>query len=214
LRLHGFVSKPEVQKLNRNSIFVFVNGRLIRDRTVQHAITEAYRNILPPTVFPVVLLFIEMPYVEVDVNVHPSKTECASGSSRRCTISSAIRQDGADEGASGAQFVNEIKAQPTAGQALTPGRGPSPPANLLRCSRRLCRRAMRDLRSMAESKWRRTRRSLPWGFPRTRGRGYTSPCTAGTAVPHNQVLPARMGIAAAKYLRRKKRTPTSRCWRL
>src|SRR3954462_12516500 len=53
LRIHGFVSKPEVQKLNRNSIFIFVNNRLIRDRLVQHAITEAYRNILPPTVFPV-----------------------------------------------------------------------------------------------------------------------------------------------------------------
>ena len=75
LRLHGFVSKPEVQKLNRNSIFIFVNGRLIRDRLVQHAITEAYRNIMPPTVFPVVLLFLEMPTAEVDVNVHPSKTE-------------------------------------------------------------------------------------------------------------------------------------------
>src|SRR5258708_3701763 len=75
LRLHGFVSKPEIQKLNRNSIYVFVNGRLIRDRLIQHAITEAYRNILPPTVFPVVLLFIEMPAAEVDVNVHPSKTE-------------------------------------------------------------------------------------------------------------------------------------------
>ena len=49
LRLHGFVSKPEIQKLNRNSIYVFVNGRLIRDRLVQHALTEAYRNILPPT---------------------------------------------------------------------------------------------------------------------------------------------------------------------
>jgi len=61
LRLHGFVSKPEIQKLNRNSIFVFVNGRLIRDRLIQHAITEAYRNILPPSVFPVVLLFLEMP---------------------------------------------------------------------------------------------------------------------------------------------------------
>src|SRR6266536_2794172 len=56
-RIHGFVSKPEIQKLNRNSIFVFVNGRLIRDRLIQHALTEAYRNILPPTVFPVVLLF-------------------------------------------------------------------------------------------------------------------------------------------------------------
>ena len=52
MRLHGFVSKPEIQKLNRNSIFVFVNGRLIRDRLVQHALTEAYRNIIPPTVYP------------------------------------------------------------------------------------------------------------------------------------------------------------------
>ena len=75
LRLHGFVSRPEVQKLNRNSIFIFVNGRLIRDRLMQHALSEAYRNILPPTVHPVVLLFLEMPATEVDVNVHPSKTE-------------------------------------------------------------------------------------------------------------------------------------------
>jgi len=41
MRIHGFVSKPEIQKLNRNSIFIFVNGRLIRDRLVQHALTEA-----------------------------------------------------------------------------------------------------------------------------------------------------------------------------
>src|ERR1044071_6998427 len=74
-RVHGFVSKPEIQKLNRNSIYVFVNGRLIRDRLIQHAIIEAYRNILPPTVYPVVLLFLELPSGEVDVNVHPSKTE-------------------------------------------------------------------------------------------------------------------------------------------
>src|SRR5690349_20705281 len=61
MRVHGFVSKPEIQKLNRNSIYVFVNGRLIRDRLVQHVLTEAYRNILPPTVYPVVLLFLELP---------------------------------------------------------------------------------------------------------------------------------------------------------
>ncbi len=75
LRLSGFVSKPELQKLNRNSIYVFVNGRLIRDRVILHAFAEAYRNILPPTSFPVVLLFLEMPPQEVDVNVHPAKTE-------------------------------------------------------------------------------------------------------------------------------------------
>ncbi|MBS1799593.1 MAG: DNA mismatch repair endonuclease MutL [Acidobacteria bacterium] len=75
LRLSGFVSKPDLQKLNRNSIYVFVNGRLIRDRLILHALTEAYRNIIPPTSYPVVLLFLEMPAEEVDVNVHPAKTE-------------------------------------------------------------------------------------------------------------------------------------------
>ncbi len=75
LRLSGFYSKPELQKLNRNSIYIFVNKRLIRDRLLLHAITEAYRNIIPPTSFPVVLLFLEMPPEEVDVNVHPAKTE-------------------------------------------------------------------------------------------------------------------------------------------
>jgi DNA mismatch repair protein MutL len=74
LRLTGFYSKPELQKLNRNSIYIFVNKRLIRDRLLMHAITEAYRNVIPPTSFPVVLLFLEMPPEEVDVNVHPAKT--------------------------------------------------------------------------------------------------------------------------------------------
>ncbi|MGO9316203.1 MAG: DNA mismatch repair endonuclease MutL [Terracidiphilus sp.] len=75
LRLTGFYSKPELQKLNRNSIYIFVNKRLIRDRLLMHAISEAYRNVIPPTSFPVVLLFVEMPPEEVDVNVHPAKTE-------------------------------------------------------------------------------------------------------------------------------------------
>ena len=75
MRLTGFYSKPELQKLNRNSIYIFVNKRLIRDRLLMHAITEAYRNVIPPTSFPVVLLFLEMPPEEVDVNVHPAKTE-------------------------------------------------------------------------------------------------------------------------------------------
>ncbi|QNI38462.1 DNA mismatch repair endonuclease MutL [Edaphobacter albus] len=75
LRFSGFVAKPELQKLNRNSIYIFVNGRLIRDRLILHALTEAYRNIIPPTSYPVVLLFLEMPPQEVDVNVHPAKTE-------------------------------------------------------------------------------------------------------------------------------------------
>ncbi len=75
IRVTGFVSRPEVQRSNRNGIYVFVNRRLIRDRLILHAISDAYRNIVPPGVFPVVLLFLELPYEEVDVNVHPSKIE-------------------------------------------------------------------------------------------------------------------------------------------
>src|SRR5512146_958788 len=121
IRVHGFVSKPEVQKLNRNSIFIFVNGRLIRDRLILHAITEAYRNILPPTVFPVVLLFLEMPFTEVDVNVHPSKTEV------RFRQQSALHDFVRDsvravqmQARPAPQFTREIHAEPTAAQALSP----------------------------------------------------------------------------------------------
>jgi DNA mismatch repair protein MutL len=75
LRVTGFTSRPEVQRSNRNGIFTFVNRRLVRDRLLLHAIGEAYRNIAPPGVFPVVLLFLNLPYQEVDVNVHPAKIE-------------------------------------------------------------------------------------------------------------------------------------------
>ncbi len=71
----GFVSRPQVQKNNRNSIFVFVNGRLIRDRLVLHALSSAYHNLMPQACYPFALLFLDCDSEEVDVNVHPSKTE-------------------------------------------------------------------------------------------------------------------------------------------
>jgi len=122
VKLHGFVSRPEIQKLNRNSIFIFVNGRLIRDRVVQHALTEAYRNVIPPTVYPVVLLFLEMPFTEVDVNVHPSKTEVRFRQSSvlhdfiRDSVRSVLMKTRPVPA-----FMTEIHAQPTASPSLTPG---------------------------------------------------------------------------------------------
>jgi len=121
VRLHGFVSRPEIQKLNRNSIFIFVNGRLIRDRVVQHALTEAYRNILPPTVYPVVLLFLEMPFTEVDVNVHPSKTEVRfrQSSGLHDFIRDSVRAV-LMKARPVPAFMAEIHAQPTASASLSP----------------------------------------------------------------------------------------------
>jgi DNA mismatch repair protein MutL len=122
MRIHGFVSKPEIQKLNRNSIFVFVNGRLIRDRLIQHALTEAYRNVIPPTVYPVVLLFLELPAGEVDVNVHPSKTEVRF---RQQTAMHDFVRDSVRGALMKArpvpQFVTEIRSRATASTSLTPG---------------------------------------------------------------------------------------------
>src|SRR5213083_163437 len=122
LRAHGFVSKPEIQKLNRNSIYVFVNGRLIRDRLIQHALTDAYRNILPPTMYPVVLLFLELPTEEVDVNVHPSKTEVRF---RQQTVMHDFVRDSVRAALMKArpvpQFATEIRAHPTATPSLIAG---------------------------------------------------------------------------------------------
>jgi DNA mismatch repair protein MutL len=75
LKLSGFISRPQFQKPNRNSIFIFVNRRLIRDRLILHALGEAYRNLIAAGTFPLALLFLGIPFDEVDVNVHPSKTE-------------------------------------------------------------------------------------------------------------------------------------------
>jgi len=120
VKLLGFVSKPEIQKLNRNSIFIFVNGRLIRDRLVQHALTEAYRNIIAPTVYPVVLLFLEMPATEVDVNVHPAKVEVRF---RQASVLHDFIRDSARAVLTKARpvpaFITEINAQPSASPSLS-----------------------------------------------------------------------------------------------
>ena len=121
LRLSGFYSKPELQKLNRNSIYIFVNKRLIRDRLMMHAITEAYRNVIPPTSFPVVLLFMEMPPEEVDVNVHPAKTEVRFR--QQSLVHDFVRDNlrlALVKARPAAEFLNALQSQPTASPSLIP----------------------------------------------------------------------------------------------
>jgi DNA mismatch repair protein MutL len=128
LRVSGFVSKPELQKLNRNSIYVFVNQRLIRDRLILHAVSEAYRNVIPPTSFPVVLMFFEMPPHEVDVNVHPSKTEVRF---RQPTYVHDFVRDSIRntliKARPAAEFLAALTTAPHATPALIPTTSPIPP---------------------------------------------------------------------------------------
>jgi DNA mismatch repair protein MutL len=127
LRLTGFVSKPELQKLNRNSIYVFANGRLIRDRLILHAFTEAYRNIIPPTSYPVTLLFIEMPPQEIDVNVHPAKTEVRfrQGSFVHDFIRDSVRA-ALMQARPAASFLTALHTGPTASASLMVDVSPLP----------------------------------------------------------------------------------------
>ena len=74
-KVQGFVSAPRERRTSRDAQFLFVNGRFVRDRLIGRALSEGYRSILPHGVYPVALLFIEVPLEEVDVNVHPAKTE-------------------------------------------------------------------------------------------------------------------------------------------
>lgn len=74
-RVTGFVSAPRDRRTTREAQYFFVNRRYVRDRMIGRALTEGYRSILPYGFYPAALLFIETPLEEVDVNVHPAKTE-------------------------------------------------------------------------------------------------------------------------------------------
>jgi DNA mismatch repair protein MutL len=74
-RVTGFVSAPRDRRTSRDSQYLFVNRRFVRDRMIGRSLSEGYRSILPYGVYPAALLFVETPLEEVDVNVHPAKTE-------------------------------------------------------------------------------------------------------------------------------------------
>lgn len=74
-RILGWVGHPEQHRAQADGQYVFVNGRAIRDRVVNHAIRSAYEESLPKGRAPCWALFIEMPAELVDVNVHPTKHE-------------------------------------------------------------------------------------------------------------------------------------------
>ncbi len=83
LALSGYICPPEVNRSTSGAIYTFINGRCIRDRVVQHAVIEGYRNLLMKGRFPVVVLFLTLDPAMVDVNVHPTKHEVRFRDQRR-----------------------------------------------------------------------------------------------------------------------------------
>lgn len=74
-RIWGFVGHPSQNKGTRKGQYLFLNGRCIQDRSLQHALGEAYRGLVMVGRYPVAFLFLEVPADQVDVNVHPTKAE-------------------------------------------------------------------------------------------------------------------------------------------
>jgi DNA mismatch repair protein MutL len=89
-RVTGFVSAPRDRRTSRDSQYLFVNRRFVRDRMIGRSLSEGYRSILPHGVYPAALLFIETPREEVDVNVHPAKTEVRFR--RSAAVADAVRE--------------------------------------------------------------------------------------------------------------------------
>lgn len=75
VRVTGYVAPPNQHRANRNQITLFINGRWVRDGHLTFAVMQAYHTLLPTGRYPVALIFINLPPEEVDVNVHPTKSE-------------------------------------------------------------------------------------------------------------------------------------------
>lgn len=99
-RITGYVSAPRERRTNRDSQYFFVNRRFVRDKIVAAGLSEGFRSILPHGVYPVALLFLDIPVEEIDVNVHPAKTEVRfrRGEAVKDVIAEAVRNSLANAG--------------------------------------------------------------------------------------------------------------------
>lgn len=79
----GYISLPALTRANRSTIDLFVNRRYVEDRTLTHAVVQAYHTLLPVGRYPVAVVLVEIDPSQVDVNVHPQKTQVRFSEERR-----------------------------------------------------------------------------------------------------------------------------------
>jgi DNA mismatch repair protein MutL len=120
-RIHAFVSTPERTRPNGQGLYLFVNGRPVRDRLLRHALIESYRDLLPRGRFPIGVVFLEVPPGDVDVNVHPAKWEVRFSDPQ--AIHRAIRH-AVREAMSSRTWLGGMIAPATAPSATDPGADP------------------------------------------------------------------------------------------
>ena len=121
--LSGFVSLPHEQRTSSRSQFLYVNRRMVRDRMLTHAIRLAYQDLIPTNAYPAVILFLEVDPEQVDVNVHPCKTEIRFRHSN--SVHQAIRH-GIEEALLGERKSLSHLARDLSGSDLQVGGRPYP----------------------------------------------------------------------------------------
>jgi len=124
-RLWGFIGHPSESRSTRKGQYLFLNGRWIQDRSLQHALTEAYRGLLMVGRNPITFLFLETPPETVDVNVHPTKAEVRFRDSQTLyrLVLSTIRNRflGMDLNSSLSVGSGGVKLEPVKPRSVDPG---------------------------------------------------------------------------------------------
>lgn len=75
MKLSGFISPPSIQRSTASGLYIYVNGRFVRDKVIRHALLRGYDNLIMRGKYPLAILFLEIDPAAVDVNVHPAKSE-------------------------------------------------------------------------------------------------------------------------------------------
>lgn len=137
LKIRGLISRPDHQAATARYQYFLVNRRLVSDRLLSGALREAYQDLLPRGRYPVVVLHLELPPDQVDVNVHPAKAEVRfrEGGRVYAGLLTALRQTLAGESGPARGLANSAQWQPASPRAaeplpvaLFPPSAPSPPA--------------------------------------------------------------------------------------
>ena len=113
-KITGYVSAPRERRTTRDAQYFFVNKRFVRDKTISAGLGEGFRSVLPHGVYPVAFLFLDIPLEEIDVNVHPAKTEVRfrRGEAVKDVIAEAIRNSLAQAGVVAETPFTEVNAEP------------------------------------------------------------------------------------------------------
>lgn len=197
LRIHGFISTPAYTRSSTRSLHIFVNRRFVRDRLINHAVFEAYRNLMPRGRYPLVALFLDLPPEAVDVNVHPAKHEirfrdqAAVHEAVLSALTDALRT--VDRGGARPEPFREARTS-------SPSAGPLYPENAASAADPELRRGVEDaLRRFHERSSAETAQEPGAEFNRPRPGSFRRPETGPRPPPQDETFPAAAHSEPLKF---------------